>query len=96
MRAPIPTLREKKACPNAASNTDASTLEKSGLNKNFNPSPAPSNVNDLTHNMIRITNKAGMRIFVYFSTPSLTPLKIMNAVNPMNMNCHKNGRKGLL
>ncbi len=67
-------------------------LLKSGLNRNEIPLAAPGKVTDLTIKTISITNKSGIRIFVDFSIPFLTPAVTINAVNPIKTKNQINGR----
>ena len=66
-------------------------LEKSGLKRNSKPFAAPGNVTALIHITIININNKGINIFVYFSMPSLTPENTIQAVNPINTNCHIKG-----
>lgn len=72
---PIPTESLKNANPNADNNTEGVILEKSTLNKKLKPSLAPSRVNERIQIIIIRVNKSGIKVFVIFSIPFLTPAK---------------------
>src|SRR3989339_1550252 len=84
---PIPKLREKKACPKAASSVSPVILEKSGYRRNFTPSIAPSNVNDRIAKITTRMKSTGIRIFEYLSIPFLTPATTMRALSPRKRRC---------
>ncbi len=89
---PIPKLSEKNACPNALNTPSALNLEKSGLNKNDRPSPAPGSVMARMSRITIISNKTGIKILEAFSMPPLMPANTIQHVRPINTNCQNMGR----
>ena len=86
-----PKLKEKKACPMAASKTDPSILEKSGLNIKVKPFMAPSKVSERMAKAIKPKNKIGIIILDAFSKPFCTPPAKNNPVKNIKTNCQITG-----
>ena len=73
-RHPNPREREKNACPSALSTTEPFTFEKSGLSRNFSPSPAPGMMTLQTTSTRMMMKRAGIRMLAHFSIPFLMPI----------------------
>jgi hypothetical protein len=92
MSVPIPTLREKNACPIALSTTDDVTLEKSGFKRNFKPSEALGSVTERTHRTISMKKSIGIIILDALSIPPFTPEAMILWVKRTNTTVHIIGR----
>ena len=88
----MPILNEKNACPIALKTTEEFILLKSGLNRNFKPSNAPSNVTERIPKTIRIKNNNGIMTFEARSIPFSTPQMIIICVMAINNNVQNIGR----
>ena len=91
---PIPMDSLKKARPKAVRMVIGPMTEKSGANKNVNPSFAPGKVSALISHIIIKTNNNGINVFVTLSIPFRTPSIITIPTIPRNRICHKIGAKG--
>ncbi len=80
-RIPVPTEREKKACPKAAPHRRGSpSTEKSGVKKYPIASENPGSVTPYTASMTRITTETGIRLIDIRSIPFWTPRETTSPV----------------
>jgi len=89
--APMPTLSLKNAKPNAAKITPIVIFEKSGLNKNESPSPAPGSVNDRISIITRRIKSRGIKTLVTRSIPLVTPAIIIVPITSKTNICQNKG-----
>ncbi len=90
----VPSEREKKAWPRESSSMLRVTLEKSGLNRNSTPLPAPGRAQEATTMTSNRMKRMGMSVLLNFSMPLRTPRMTTRWVMTMNTRVHTSGSSG--